>query len=347
MTAPVLALRDLQVRFPVGTDWLGRPRQHVHALNGIDLDIRQGETLGVVGESGCGKTTLAQVLIGLVQPSAGSVARRRPDGGETRMQIVFQDPQSSLNPRLPVWRIIAEPLTCMGSLPLAPLAPGPPWTPTIGPGGARPDRPHVERGGRLGRDELRRAAAAAAAQVEIPADYLDRFPHEFSGGQRQRIAIARALITGPDVILLDEPTSALDISVQAQILNLLNDLQKGQGLTFILISHNVAVVRHMSDRVAVMYLGQVVELGPADQVLGAPRHPYTQVLLDSVPRLGVPVAEGAASSSTELPSNRNLPEGCFFRDRCPRAGSGCKLPQGLRDLAGAPGHAVRCLMAHD
>jgi peptide/nickel transport system ATP-binding protein len=316
---PILSLQDLQVRFPVGTDWLGRPRQFVHALNGIDLDIGQGETLGVVGESGCGKTTLAQVLIGLVPASAGQVVRSGPDGRDTRMQIVFQDPQSSLDPRLPVWRVIGEPL-------------------------------HVQRRGRIGRDELRRAAAAAAAQVEIPADYLDRYPHEFSGGQRQRIAIARALVTGPDVILLDEPTSALDISVQAQILNLLNDLQKQRGagaggarpLTFILISHNVAVVRHMSDRVAVMYLGQIVELGPTAQVLGAPRHPYTRVLLDSVPRLGVPVAEGAASASTELPSNRNLPTGCFFRDRCPRAGAGCERPQALREAPGAPGQAVRC-----
>jgi peptide/nickel transport system ATP-binding protein len=305
---PILVLEDLQVRFPVGQDWLGHATAWVHALNGVDLDLRSGETLGVVGESGCGKTTLAQVLVGLVAPSGGRVRR---GAAPVRLQIVFQDPQSSLDPRLPVWRIIAEPL-------------------------------YVEKRGRVSRDELRRAAAGAAAQVEIPADCLDRFPHEFSGGQRQRIAIARALITEPEVLVLDEPTSALDISVQAQILNLLNDLQRRKGLTYLLISHNVAVVRHMSDRVAVMYLGQIVELGPTEAVLGAPRHPYTRLLLESVPRLGVAVAEDAASSSTELPSNRNLPTGCFFRDRCPLARDGCQRPQALQPVAGAPGRLVRC-----
>jgi peptide/nickel transport system ATP-binding protein len=300
----LLTLENLQVRFPAGKDWLGRVNEHVHALNGVDLDIRSGETLGVVGESGCGKTTLAQALIGLVRPSGGRIRA----GAGADMQIVFQDPQSSLDPRLPVWRVIGEPL-------------------------------QVRRRGRISRAELRHAAMEAAGQVEIPADYLDRYPHEFSGGQRQRIAIARALITRPRILLLDEPTSALDISVQAQILNLLNQLQERHGLTYILISHNVAVVRHMSDRVAVMYLGQIVELGPTAAVLGAPRHPYTRLLLDSVPSLGQPAAVEAVASSTELPGNRILPTGCFFRDRCPHACAGCERPQALREAAG---HAVRC-----
>jgi len=308
---PILTLQDLQVRFPAGMDWLGRPRHQVHALNGVDLEVRQGETLGVVGESGCGKTTLARVLIGLVQPSAGRIIRERPGGGApTRMQIVFQDPQSSLDPRLPVWRIISEPL-------------------------------YVQLRGRITRAAMRQAAALAAAQVEIPADHLDRFPHEFSGGQRQRIAIARALVSEPDLILLDEPTSALDISVQAQILNLLNALQRQRGLTYLLISHNVAVVRHMSDRVAVMYLGQIVELGPTAEVMAAPRHPYTRLLLESVPQLGLAVAEDAVSSSTELPGNRQLPAGCFFRDRCPDARAGCERSQALRAAGGAE-RSVRC-----
>jgi peptide/nickel transport system ATP-binding protein len=316
MAEPILTMEDLQVRFPAGKDWLGRTNAYVHALNGVDLDLRSGETLGVVGESGCGKTTLAQVLVGLVAPSGGRV---RQGGAPARMQIVFQDPQSSLDPRLPVWRIIAEPL-------------------------------HVERRGRIGKAELRRAAAQVAAQVEIPADYLDRFPHEFSGGQRQRIAIARALVSDPRILILDEPTSALDISVQAQILNLLNELQRRRGLTYLLISHNVSVVRHMCDRVAVMYLGQVVELGPCAQVLGAPRHPYTRLLLESVPRLGVPVDEAAAASSTELPSNRRLPVGCCFRDRCPLAREGCRRPQALQPVTGTPGagapeRLVRCHVA--
>jgi peptide/nickel transport system ATP-binding protein len=306
--SPILTLRDLQVRFPAGADWLGRPNEHVHALNGVDLDIRPGETLGVVGESGCGKTTLAMVLIGLIKPTAGRIAGGRE--GQVRMQIVFQDPQSSLDPRLPVWRVIAEPL-------------------------------HVLERGRISGAEMKRAAGEVAAQVEIPPDYLERYPHEFSGGQRQRIAIARALISKPDVILLDEPTSALDISVQAQILNLLNDLQRSRRLTYILISHNVSVVRHMSDRVAVMYLGQIVELGTCEDVLRTPRHPYTRLLLESVPQLGVPVADDAVSSSTELPSNRRLPRGCFFRDRCPLAREGCERPQVLLE-AGGPEHRVRC-----
>jgi len=309
-TPPILTLRGLQVRFPVGADWLGRANEHVHALNGVDLDIRPGETLGVVGESGCGKTTLAMVLIGLIQPSSGSMERNGARGGSASMQIVFQDPQSSLDPRLPAWRVIAEPL-------------------------------QVQQRGRLSRAELKRAAGAAASQVEIPPDYLDRYPHEFSGGQRQRIAIARALISEPDIILLDEPTSALDISVQAQILNLLNELQRRRGLTYILISHNVSVVRHMSDRVAVMYLGQIVELGTCEEVLKTPRHPYTRLLLESVPRLGVPVAFDAVSNSTELPSNRRLPTGCFFRDRCPLAREGCERPQALLTATG-PEHRVRC-----
>jgi len=312
MSGPsLLTLQDLQVRFPVGMDWLGRPKQQVHALNGVDLEVFQGETLGVVGESGCGKTTLAQVLIGLVKPTAGRILRQRPGGGApTRMQIVFQDPQSSLNPRLPVWRIISEPL-------------------------------YVQCRGRMTRQAMRQAAAGAAAQVEIPPEHLDRYPHEFSGGQRQRIAIARALVSGPDLILLDEPTSALDISVQAQILNLLNELQRQRGLTYLLISHNVAVVRHMSDRVAVMYLGQIVELGGTAEVMRAPRHPYTRLLLESVPQLGPAVGEDAVSSSTELPGNRQLPSGCFFRDRCPDARAGCERPQGLLPAAGGE-RSVRC-----
>ena len=310
---PILSLEHLQVHFPVGSDWRGRPKQHVHALNGVDLEVWKGETLGVVGESGCGKSTLAQVLMGLVAPTQGTMRKQRPGDGqaETRMQIVFQDPQSSLNPRLQVWRIIAEPF-------------------------------YVERKGRVSREEMMTAAQKAASLVEIPADYLLRYPHEFSGGQRQRIAIARALVSAPDLILLDEPTSALDISVQAQILNLLNELQQQRHLTYILISHNVAVVKHMSDRIAVMYLGQIVELGKTAEVLARPRHPYTRLLLESVPKLNTPIEEGTVSSSTELPSNRHLPSGCFFKDRCPMAADGCGNPQDLRPCASAPDHAVRC-----
>ncbi|QJI37228.1 oligopeptide/dipeptide ABC transporter ATP-binding protein [Pseudomonas sp. ADAK13] len=308
----LLALRDVRVKFPVKTDWLGRPRGYAHALNGIDLQVRRGETLGIVGESGCGKSTLAQLLMGLVKPSDGEVdwvyesARER----HRHVQIVFQDPQSSLDPRLPIWKIITEPLFALGDTP---------------------------------KSEMRTIAAKVAAQVGIRAEYLDRYPHQFSGGQRQRIAIARALASNPSILVLDEPTSALDISVQAQILNLLAELQRRLGLTYILISHNVSVVRHMADRVAVMYLGQIVELGCAEQVLEQPKHPYTQLLLEAVPKLGVALDDAYVSAPTELPGNRVLPAGCFFLDRCPRRTKGCERPQ---RLTGGMSQQVRCHLEH-
>ncbi|HAS1463054.1 ABC transporter ATP-binding protein [Enterobacter hormaechei] len=304
MSEVLLELDSVHVNFPARKNWLGRVTEQVHALNGMDLRIHRGETLGVVGESGCGKSTLAQLLMGMLKPSTGACQRANAAGG---MQMVFQDPLSSLDPRLPVWRIITEPV----------------WI----------QKRRSER-------ERRQLAQTLAQQVGIRAEYLDRLPHAFSGGQRQRIAIARALSSDPDIIVLDEPTSALDISVQAQILNLLVALQQQRNLTYVLISHNVSVVRHMSDRVAVMYLGQIVELGPADQVLSQPRHPYTQLLLDSVPRTGEPLDEDLALRKTDLPGNRHLPDGCYFRDRCPLAMQGCERPQPLQPAA--EGRSVRC-----
>ncbi|WP_347927150.1 oligopeptide/dipeptide ABC transporter ATP-binding protein [Pseudomonas helvetica] len=308
MAPTILQLNDVRVRFPVSNDWLGRPRGYAHALNGIDLQVRAGETLGIVGESGCGKSTLAQLLMGLVPPSSGELnwAGRSGSEGSRNIQIVFQDPQSSLDPRLPIWRIITEPLYARGHAPRA---------------------------------QMRDVAARVAAQVGIRPEYLDRFPHQFSGGQRQRIAIARALSSDPDIIVLDEPTSALDISVQAQILNLLAELQRTRNLTYILISHNVSVVRHMANRVAVMYLGQIVELGSAAQVLDQPRHPYTRLLLEAVPRLGVPLHAEQVAAPTELPGNRLLPSGCFFRERCSLCTVGCEKPQAL---LGDEQQRVRC-----
>ncbi|MHA6127658.1 oligopeptide/dipeptide ABC transporter ATP-binding protein [Pseudomonas fluorescens group sp. PF-1] len=299
MAPPILQINDVRVRFPVSNDWLGRPRGFAHALNGIDLQVRAGETLGIVGESGCGKSTLAQLLMGLIAPSSGDLnwASRTGSEGRNNVQIVFQDPQSSLDPRLPIWRIITEPLYARG---------------------------HGDRA------QMREVAAKVASQVGIRPEYLDRFPHQFSGGQRQRIAIARALSSDPDIIVLDEPTSALDISVQAQILNLLAELQRARNLTYILISHNVSVVRHMADRVAVMYLGQIVELGQAAQVLDQPRHPYTRLLLEAVPRLGVALHAEQVAAPTELPGNRHLPTGCFFRERCSLCTVGCDKPQVLQ-----------------
>lgn len=308
----ILGLQDVRVHYPMGTDWLGRPKAVAHALNGIDLDVHVGETLGIVGESGCGKSTLAQLLMGLIKPTSGRLDWIYNTSSErsSNVQIVFQDPQSSLDPRLPIWKIITEPLFVQRSAP---------------------------------RRDMRDIAEKVASQVGIRTEYLDRYPHQFSGGQRQRIAIARALSSNPDIIVLDEPTSALDISVQAQILNLLSELQRTRELTYILISHNVSVVRHMADRVAVMYLGQIVELGPAAQVLEHPRHPYTQLLLEAVPRLGVSVDDAHASAPTELPGNRNLPKGCFFRDRCPKTTVGCDRPQALLPAKTADSaERVRC-----
>jgi peptide/nickel transport system ATP-binding protein len=319
--APLLALEDVMLRFPVGFDWRGRPRGHVHALNGVDLALRRGETLGIVGESGCGKTTLGQVVMRLLAPSRGRVmfdgvdlagvdaARLREI--RRRFQIVFQDPQSSLDPRMTVWRVITEPL-------------------------AVADR-HAN-------SWLRDKARVLAEEVGLRPDQLERYQHEFSGGQRQRIAIARALAPGPDLLVLDEPTSALDVSVQAQILNLLLALQQRLGLAYLFISHNVAVVRHIADRVAVMYLGQIVELGMAAQVLDSPGHPYTRALLAAVPKIGGDQGIGLPVRSTELPSNLDLPAGCFFRERCPFAAAGCEKPQPLveAERANAESHLVRC-----
>jgi peptide/nickel transport system ATP-binding protein len=305
-TPPVLTLDTLHVRFPVGADWLGRPTAVVHALNGIDLTVAKGEVLGIVGESGCGKSTLANVLTHLVAPTEGRMVWSA--GTAHKLQIVFQDPQSSLDPRLPVWRLITEPVFL---------------------------RQKHSTG------DLRQLAGDLAEQVGLQREQLDRYPHEFSGGQRQRIAIARALSSQPDVIVLDEPTSALDISVQAQILNLLAELRNRRGLTYILISHNISVIRHLCDRIAVMYLGQIVELGVAAAVLSQPAHPYTRLLLDSVPEIGRSLDTGLAVGETELPSNRSLPQGCFFRERCPFAASGCEQRQTLLPQGWAP-QWVRC-----
>ncbi|MFT4274399.1 MAG: ABC transporter ATP-binding protein [Pantoea sp.] len=305
MSETLLELRDVHVNFPLRRNWLGRITEQAHALNGLDLQLKRGETLGIVGESGCGKSTLAQLLMGMLQPQQGQCQRAAPASGT--MQMVFQDPLSSLDPRLPVWRIITEPVWIQQRM----------------------------------KEAARRQLAAELAQfVGIRPEYLDRLPHAFSGGQRQRIAIARALSSNPQIIVLDEPTSALDISVQAQILNLLVTLQQQRNLTYVLISHNVSVVRHMSDRVAVMYLGQIVELGKADDVLTQPQHPYTQLLLASVPDIHQPLAEHIALRKTDLPGNRVLPGGCYFRDRCPLAEEACGTPQQLRGVEGD--RAVRC-----
>jgi peptide/nickel transport system ATP-binding protein len=320
---PLLRLEGVHLHFPVGADWLGRPQGHVHALNGVDLSVRRGETLGIVGESGCGKSTLGQVVMGLLAPSAGRVVFDGTDLWSLdpaalrrlrrRFQVVFQDPQSSLDPRMPVWKVITEPFV-------------------------------IER--RHPSSWLKQQAARLAELVGLRGDQLDRYAHEFSGGQRQRIAIARALAVEPDLIVLDEPTSALDVSVQAQILNLLMELQQRLGLTYLFVSHNVSVIRHIADRVAVMYLGQVVEEGATAALLSRPAHPYTRALLSAVPTLDRSTEISAPLRNTDLPSALVLPSGCFFRDRCPVAVAGCELPQALSPV-GADGRRARCHRAAD
>lgn len=311
----LVSIAAAEVKYSIGRRW-GRPGGVVHALNGIDLEIIKGETLAVVGESGCGKSTLAQLVMGLLAPTEGRVRFAGVDlralvGEELRerrrrLQIVFQDPQASLDPRIAAWRIIAEPL-------------------------------QVAR--RLNTPALRAKAAELAELVGIGAEHLERYPHEFSGGQRQRLAIARALALQPELLVLDEPTSALDVSIQAQILNLLAELQSRLGLTYLFISHNVAVVRHVADRVAVMYLGQIVEIGTARSVLDDPQHPYTRQLIAAVPRLHQPLVAPETRQS-EIRGNLELPIGCYFQSRCPRAGAGCDQPQVLWPLADA--RHVRC-----
>ena len=248
----ILGLQDVRVHYPMGKDWLGRPKALAHALNGIDLQVRAGETLGVVGESGCGKSTLAQLLMGLIKPTSGRLDWVYNDAKErsSNVQIVFQDPQSSLDPRLPVWKVITEPLFVQRSAP---------------------------------RRDMREIAAKVASQVGIRTEYMDRFPHQFSGGQRQRICIARALALNPKVIIADESVSALDVSVQAQVLDLLERLRSEHGLSYLFISHDIAVVERICHRVAVMYGGRIVEIGARDQVLHNPQHPYTRRLLAAVP----------------------------------------------------------------
>ena len=315
----LLEVDDLRVHFPIRRGVLQRVVGHVKAVDGVSLALARGRTLALVGESGCGKTTVGKALLQLIRPSGGSAAL---DGQELtglsrsalrplrrRMQMIFQDPFASLNPRLSVGEIIAEGMNALGVA----AASG----------------------------EREAAIAAMLQQVGLPAEAAQRYPHEFSGGQRQRIAIARALAVQPELIVCDEPTSALDVSVQAQILNLLKSLQDELGLAYLFITHNFAVVEYLAHEVAVMYLGRIVERGSVDDVLRSPRHPYTQALLSAVPSPRLDGGQKIIRLAGETPSPANPPTGCHFHPRCPLAVEECRTtyPQ-VRQLSAS--HRVNC-----
>jgi peptide/nickel transport system ATP-binding protein len=293
--------------FDVSAPWLNRvlerkPRQFVHAVDDVSFSIQKGRTLALVGESGCGKSTVARLLVGLYAPTRGRVqfdgedaqAAWHTDAGRAlrrRIQMIFQDPYASLNPRWTVRDIVAEPLREHG---------------LVREAGALNDRVS---------DLLR--------QVGLSGADMEKFPHQFSGGQRQRISIARALATQPEFLVCDEPTSALDVSVQAQVLNIMKDLQRERGLTYLFISHNLAVVRHISDEVGVMYLGRLVEWADKATLFRAPCHPYTRMLLDAIPDIGM-TGRARTPVQGEVPNPLNPPSGCAFHPRCPHANERCQ-----------------------
>ncbi|GJD53038.1 Oligopeptide transport ATP-binding protein OppF [Methylobacterium crusticola] len=322
-TTPLLELRDVSKHYPVRRGLLRREAGAVRAVDGVSLHVDPGETLAVVGESGCGKSTTARLALRLVPASGGSIRFDGQDVTDARgpalrrlrreMQVVFQDPFASLNPRMSVAEILAEPLLVHG----------------VGDAGARRERV---------RDLLR--------LVDLAPYHAERFPHEFSGGQRQRIGIARALALSPRLIVCDEPVSALDVSIQAQIVNLLKDLQRELGLAFLFISHGLAVVRHVADRVAVMYLGQVVETAPKAALYGDPRHPYTQALLAAAPEPDPARRLARTPLAGDVPSPLDPPGGCRFHTRCPATQAHCRSEApALRPRAAGSGHAVACHFA--
>jgi len=320
---PVLiSAEDITKRFALPqTIWrriTGRPQQYVHALNGVSFQIHKGETLGIVGESGCGKSTLARCLVRLHDCDEGRICFEGKDIAELRgaerrhfnrrVQMIFQDPYSSLNPRMRVRQILGEAL------------------------GVHRMRPRNEIGARI---------AELLDLVRLPRDAADRYPHEFSGGQRQRIGIARALAVEPEVLVADELVSALDVSVQAQVVNLLLQLQEKLQLTVVFVAHDLRLVRHISHRVAVMYLGNIVEIGPTESLFSAPRHPYTKALLDAAPELDPSRRRRSPATRGELPSPINLPGGCLFSTRCPHVFERCRVERPALSSRG-PAHEAAC-----
>jgi oligopeptide/dipeptide ABC transporter ATP-binding protein len=314
---PLLEVRDLRKYFPVRKGLLRRETGAVRAVDGVSFELAAGETLGIVGESGCGKTTLGRVVLRLIEPTAGTIRFGGDDllalSGEAlrrkrrEMQLIFQDPFSSLNPRMRVGAIVSEGLEVHG----------------------------LARGA-----ELRARVTRVLERVGLRADAVERYPHEFSGGQRQRIGIARALAVEPQLIVADEPVSALDVSIQAQIVNLLQDLQDELGIAYLFIAHDLRVVEHISHRVAIMYLGRIVEMAGSRELYANPRHPYTRALLSAVPELDPQTRRERIILRGEVPSPIDPPSGCPFHPRCAYAEARCRSEEPL--LLGRADHRVAC-----
>ncbi len=320
---PLLEVRGLVKHFPVGRGWFSSSRGVVRAVDGVSLHLKAGETLGLVGESGSGKTTTGRCILRLVEPTAGEVAFRRENilafgrkrMRETRreMQIIFQDPFSSLNPRMRIGTIVAEPLAIHRIVP-------------------RPQR--------------RERVAQLLKRVGLEPDMMNRYPHEFSGGQRQRIGVARAIALNPSLIIADEPVSALDVSVQAQVVNLLQDLQEEYSMAYLFIAHDLSVVEHISDRVAVMYKGKIVEEAPRDRIYADPKHPYTRALLSSVPVPDPAARRRPVLLPEDSPEPGGTPAGCSFAPRCPDVMEVCRRRVPRLDAVGN-GHRAACFLHHD
>ena len=315
----LLEVRDLKKHFPI-TKGAVLPRQvgAVRAVDGISFKVEQGKTLGLVGESGCGKSTTGRTILKLTEPTSGQIFFKGEDitpykGNKLRllrkdMQLIFQDPFASLNPRMTVEQIIAEPMKVFG----------------------------------IQRAERRKKIDNLLEVVGLSSFYRDRYPHEFSGGQRQRVGIARALALDPDLIICDEPVSALDVSIQAQVINLMEDLQKEFGLTYLFIAHDLGVVHHISDQVAVMYLGEIVEYGNYDELYETPKHPYTQALLSAIPEANPHREKERMVLKGDVPSPANPPTGCKFHTRCPFAEARCRQEKPKMKIVSKTGHKAAC-----
>lgn len=318
----LIEVKNLSKKFPKGKDFLGNPKGYVYALNGVDFDIYKNETLGLVGESGCGKSTTGRCVINLITPTTGEVlfnnqnilTLKNKDLKKIRkdLQIIFQNPYSSLNPRMKIKDILSEPLKLNTKLSI---------------------------------NDIENKIDEMLECVGLPINAKENFPHEFSGGQRQRIVIAKALILNPQFIVADEPISALDISIQKQIIKLLEDLKTKFNLTYLFISHDLSTVRYFCDRVAVMYLGEIVEIGKTEDIFNNPHHPYTKLLMSSIPQIDYSETQNTEIENTELPSNEILPNGCKYATRCPYVMNICK-EKNPQMIAKENNHNVKCFLVN-